>query len=241
MKGAKAMAKELERELLEATGQKPQKESEDRQKYLARLIRAVNDLSDKEYGKLSDPLQEYLGEATEALNDKKEIADFPGGGKKGKASGKDTAKSKSRKDEEDEDEEEAGEDADEESEDAEDAEEEEDPKPRRKSKSSKKASRKAKASDDEDEDAEETADEEEAAPRKAKVGKPGAVALLRKTIVMHPTWKRDKVREYLEKKGFDVKDNTLSIHYYEARSLLKLLNEAGHLSRDYAKQLAVET
>lgn len=66
----------IEKELQELTGV-TQNRREGDQAYLERIVKALNDVSDNKYNKLSKDAQTWAEEATEAYNDKDEIAAFP--------------------------------------------------------------------------------------------------------------------------------------------------------------------
>ena len=67
----------IEKELVEAT-ELPTKRGEDRQDFLARLVKAVPELSDDEWEKLSKKAQDWFNDAADAKNAKaKTLPDFP--------------------------------------------------------------------------------------------------------------------------------------------------------------------
>lgn len=67
----------IQKELVEAT-ELPTKRGEDRQEFLARLVKAVPDLSDAEWEKLSKKAQDWFNDAADAKNAKaKTLPDFP--------------------------------------------------------------------------------------------------------------------------------------------------------------------
>lgn len=69
---------EVEKEVLEATGFKPQKEYPDRQDYLAALARAVNDLGHEDFDQLSNEAVDWFNASAQALNDQEDLPDFDG-------------------------------------------------------------------------------------------------------------------------------------------------------------------
>lgn len=170
---AKVATPSVETELLEATGEPEQKEGEKRQKYLKRIATAADDLSEKDWGKLSVPAREWLNDVVKSVKDKTEAPEFPAG-KKAKAAApveedEETEEEETEEetdDEEAEEEEETDEDEpedeeeDEETEDEEtDEDEEEEEKPAKKKPAAKPAK---KAAAEDDEEAEEPDEEEEA-------------------------------------------------------------------------------
>lgn len=66
----------VEKELQELTGVK-QNRREDDQAYLERIVKALDDVSDSKYNKLSKDAQAWAEEATEAFNAKDDIPAFP--------------------------------------------------------------------------------------------------------------------------------------------------------------------
>lgn len=66
----------IENELLEATGFVPEKRYRKRQDYLGALLKAVCDLHDSDFNKLSDPAAEWSYQAGDAYRDKTELPDF---------------------------------------------------------------------------------------------------------------------------------------------------------------------
>jgi hypothetical protein len=66
----------IEKELQELSGVK-QNRREEVQSYLERIVKALNDVSDSKYNKLSKAAQDWAEEATEAYNNKDEIPLFP--------------------------------------------------------------------------------------------------------------------------------------------------------------------
>ena len=69
----------MEKALLKATGAKPQKGGEDRQKFLLRLMLAVQKLPDEDWESLAqiDGAQDWFNAATDADNAEKPVSDFP--------------------------------------------------------------------------------------------------------------------------------------------------------------------
>jgi len=68
----------IESALLEATGVKPQKKNEDRQKYLIRLMMGVSKLPDEKWEDLEavEGAQDWYNNASDADNEEKELPDF---------------------------------------------------------------------------------------------------------------------------------------------------------------------
>jgi hypothetical protein len=66
----------MEEEILEAVGIKPQKAKEDRQDYLERLARAVNNADEEAWDGLSEEAQDWHTAAVASINKKKKIAEF---------------------------------------------------------------------------------------------------------------------------------------------------------------------
>lgn len=66
----------IERELLDATGLKPNKK-ESQQDYFKRLHDAVQDLKDDDWDALSDPAQKWVNAAANAIKKDVDIQDFP--------------------------------------------------------------------------------------------------------------------------------------------------------------------
>jgi hypothetical protein len=66
----------IEKELCDAAEVDP-KRGESRGDFLLRLALATNALSDKEWDKLSQPAQDWVNKASDAVNDKKSVPDFP--------------------------------------------------------------------------------------------------------------------------------------------------------------------
>lgn len=66
----------IQAELAEATELK-KKATESEQDFKKRIVRAVSDLDDAEWEKLSEPAQNWFNEAADLLNQKKDLPDFP--------------------------------------------------------------------------------------------------------------------------------------------------------------------
>ncbi len=69
---------EMQASLLAATKQDPQGGSEDRQRFLGRLVRATNDLSDAAWKGLDKSVQVWINDAIEDMNKKTLLKDFDG-------------------------------------------------------------------------------------------------------------------------------------------------------------------
>jgi hypothetical protein len=67
----------IEEELLTATKVPQKGKTESRSKYLARLCRAVSDLDDGEWAKITKPAQRWANKAIEAMTEHQDIKDFP--------------------------------------------------------------------------------------------------------------------------------------------------------------------
>ncbi len=70
---------EIEQELIDATQFVPEKKYRKRQDYLGALLRAVSDLPDSEYDKLTDEATDWCDEAVSAYKAAKELPDFANG------------------------------------------------------------------------------------------------------------------------------------------------------------------
>lgn len=66
----------IQKELLTATEIKAQKDGEDRQDFLGRVIAAVSDLDDKAWKELSKDAKDWFNAAADAVNDGKQVEDF---------------------------------------------------------------------------------------------------------------------------------------------------------------------
>jgi len=148
----------MEETLIKATGQKPQKEGEKRDKFLSRLIKAANSMDESKWDALDEEVQMYVNEGIKAVNEQKSsLPEIPG------------SEDEDDEDEDDEDEDDAepvakksskkakDEDSEDEDEDEDDEDEDEEP-------AAKKSSKKVVAKDedeDEDEDDEDSEDDED--------------------------------------------------------------------------------
>src|SRR5882672_1313732 len=70
---------EIEQELIDATQFVPEKKYRKRQDYLGALLRAVSDLPDPDYDKLSDEATDWCDTAVSAYKAARELPDFPNG------------------------------------------------------------------------------------------------------------------------------------------------------------------
>lgn len=68
----------LEKELAKKLKLKPDSD-EDRQEFLARIVKEVGNIEDEDWDKLTPPLQDWINAATRAHKAGKKIADFPAG------------------------------------------------------------------------------------------------------------------------------------------------------------------
>ena len=206
----------IEKALLEATGAKPQKSNEDRQKYLTRLALAASKLPDDEWEELGavEGVHAWGNAAIEADNNKEPIEDFP-----------DAEAGDEVKDEDVE--------ADADADDGESEKEEKVKKPAKKSaaagkapaaKSAKKAVNGGKPA----EKAAKAAKPEKPAP-KAKAVKPASMRRTLKMIVIkRPKMPVDELIEALEKKGFKSPSKlTVTSIRSDTRDTMKVLNDAG--------------
>lgn len=212
----------IEKTLLAATGIKAQKAGEDRAKFLARVMLAVQKLSDEEWEKLSaaEGAQDWYNEATEADNAGKAIADFPDAEAVGDAADEAV--------EEEDSEDDGGDDEGEET--AEDEDEEEETKPKKAAKAGKapaKAAKPAKAGKAEKPAKAEKAPAKAEKPAKAKKGTSMRRALKR-MIVKKPSRTVDDLIAALEKAGYQTPSRlTITTIRADTRDTIKVLNEAG--------------
>jgi cobalamin biosynthesis protein CobT len=212
------MAKQhaIEKALIKATGQAPQKEGEKREKYLARLAKAGAKLEEKDWKGLTADVQGWVNAAGAAFNDEEPLPEFDAvPAPKGKAK-----KGAVDDDEEEQDEEEQGDDEEEEEEEEGDDEEEQ---------------------EEGDEDEEEQEEEEKPAKKTAKKGgakkepkekKPrdGAVHKILTVCCKNPGWPMDKVKAELEKKGVETSEATIATQFRNARNVIAVLKELGKLA-----------
>lgn len=222
----------IEDVLLEATGQKPQKKGEDRQKYLLRVALAANDkLSEEEWDQLEAEagVQDWVTAAVKADNEEKTIKDFP-----------DLESEESEDDvEAEEPVDDSGEDPDTGEDEPEEGEEDE-VKTTKKSGGGKKPAAKAPAKKTEAKkpDTKKTeAKKSEAAPaKKAAAGKSTSGGVkkismrraLKQMVVKSPKLSVDDLIERLEKKGYDKPSKvTITTIRADTRDTIKVLNEAG--------------
>jgi len=161
------MVSKVEAELVKALKLKKQKSSEGRDDYLARALKAIDDLDDDGWAELSEAAQKWANDAAKKAKAKKDIPDFPKDKEDEEEEGEEEeeekpAKKKSKKDDDEEEETE-------EEEDGEEEEEEEKPakkKGKEKAKEDKKPAKeekkpaKKKAKDDDEEEEEEKEEEE---------------------------------------------------------------------------------
>lgn len=78
MAKAKKAANEsaIEKELIEASGFEPRRNYAERQDYLAALARAVQDMDEDDFDKVSNEAADWYNAAVDAINDKSNIPDF---------------------------------------------------------------------------------------------------------------------------------------------------------------------
>lgn len=67
----------IEQEILEATQFDPPRKYDDRQDYLAALAKAVNKLEDIDFDALSTEAADWFNTSVKAMNNKKDLPDFP--------------------------------------------------------------------------------------------------------------------------------------------------------------------
>lgn len=231
----------VEKELQELTGVTQNRREAD-QAYLERVVKALNDVSDSKYNKLSKAAQTWAEEATEAYNTKDDISAFPEAEEddEAEAEAPSSRRSRSRRsDDDDESDDEATESEDDESEDAEDdGEQPEDDEP-------------------EDDDMPATRTDEDEAPRKragakaastrkaapaAKTGKTdgksgggakagGGLTYVRELLVKNPDITVADLAEKVKAKGHTVSTQTLHTTRSGFRQDLRVLQDAGLLKR----------
>lgn len=234
----------LEQEILDMTKQKPQREGEKRSAYLMRLIESANsELTDRDWKKLSRPLQQWVNDGIDALGEKppKKVAEFPA----------DEEEDDSTDDEaettEDED---IDEPDDEEAEETEDEDKEEDADEEEKDDSDDDEDTEETEDDDKDEtDDEETEeeadddDEEPAAPERKKLAtasapakkategeaKQGATAYMRALICKNPTADKKALAKALKDKKYEIGEQTFNLIYYTTTATIKELTRIGKL------------
>ena len=206
----------VEQELLEALEAKPKKASETPQDYRARLIRAANEMDEGEWKKLSIGTQRWVNNGVEAIQDKKEIDDFPDSEPTGEedadAEEAEKPSKKSRAADPDED-------------------EEEDPKPKAKEGPSPK-----KVADPEKEGTKEKPatkkppvkrDPEDSDTRPKKKG--GAGRTFRTFLIQHPEEPIPDLVKRVEKAGYQISLSTVTTIYYETKQTLEILDDLGML------------
>lgn len=242
----------IEKELLAATRCKPQKAGESRQKYLVRVMLAVQKLSDEAWADLEavDGAQDWYNAAIEADNEHKEVPDFSDSEAQDPEDGEDAEDDAADEDdaeEEDADDEDAGgedddEDADEGDEDAvkEDAKK---VKPAAKRPAAKpvKATKPAKATKP-TKPAAKAASAPAAKPAKeapaakstkAAGGKPSMRRALKQIVIKKPKMSTDELIEALERKGYESPSKlTVTSIRADTRDTIRVLNEAGLTSID---------
>lgn len=208
----------IRKELEKAIGTKQEKD-EDYQEYIERLADESDGLSDDDFDGLSEEAQGWLNTAVSALDKNKEVKDFPDNKaeeeeKKEKPSKKEKKEKKApkskpaKKEKEKEVEEEAEEEV------------EEEPKKEKPSKKEKKApAKKAEKKADKPEK-----EKKEKAPKKKRVS---AISRIQFYTCKHPKMTKEQIGEKVAKEGLEFKDNTLSIQYGQAQSIMKILTELG--------------
>lgn len=238
------MVSKVEAELVKALKLKKQKSSEGRDDYLARALKAIDDLDDDGWAELSEAAQKWANDAAKKAKAKKDIPDFP-------------------KDKEDEEEE--GEEEEEEKPAKKKGKEKakEDKKPAKEEK--KPAKKKAKDDDEEEEEEKEEEetedDDEDEAPKKkgkkdeksaksdkkaakpeAKAGKrsgaQGVTASIKKIMLGDPQISVENLTDALKEKGFDTISNmTVTTVRADFRHTLRIMKEEGGLSKALSSKM----
>lgn len=214
----------VQSEMEKLTGVKPGRR-EDHQAYAERIVKALDDVSDSKYDKLSQPAQDWAEEATTAFNDKADYPDFP-----------DDDESEDEPDEEAESEEEA-EDEDEPAEDEDDETETEDedmpetqtedaPRKRRGGPPPKKAASTKNGSAGKSTKADKSA---KSGGRAAKAG--GALTYVRELLCKNPDITVEDLEAKVKAKGHAVSKQTLHTTRSGFRQDVRILQELGMLKR----------
>lgn len=236
----------IEKELTKALGDKfAAKKGEDRQKYLARLVRAINDADESVWTALSEDAQQWVNDAVDQIKAKKPIADFGKAAEDDDEDDEPKGKKSKESDEDDSDDEDdekpKGKKSKDEDEDDEDEDDEDDePKDKKKSKKGKddeeddddekpkgKDKKKSKKSDDDDDD------EDDKPKKKKKAGKEGTSRALMRLIVKHPAWKKPELMEKLKSMGYaPLTDSTLQVFRAITLRVLHEVQEQGLLKKN---------
>lgn len=219
----------IEKAILDATGAKPQKDGESRQKFLLRLMAGVQKLTDDQWEGLAatEGAQDWYNAATEADNDKDSVPDFPDVEDVGEDPEDELEEDPEENDEEDEGEEES-------------EPEEEEVMTKTKPAAGKKAAKvkaapakkaAAKTPDKKEANgADRPAPKKQAESRKVAAGgkKPTSMRRTLKMIVIKkPKMPVDELIEALEKKGFKSPSKlTVTSIRADTRDTIKVLNEA---------------
>lgn len=210
----------IENVLLKATGQKPLKKGEDRQKYLLRIALAANDkLNEKEWDALGADagVQDWVTEAVVADNEEKTIKDFP------------DLENEESEDEDDGGSEEPVDDGDEDPDDTEpeEGDEEEEMKTAKKP-GGKKPAAKAPAKPAKPDTKKTDAKKPAGKSTSGGVKKISMRRALKQMVVKSPKLSVDDLIERLEKKGYDKPSKvTITTIRADTRDTIKVLNEAG--------------
>jgi len=235
----------LEKIVLDATGIKPARSGEDRQKFLLRAMLAVQKLPSDDWETLDQAIQDWYNAAVEADNADKPVPEFPDAAKKAKAAAEEEVDDAADEDaaaEDDGDEEDDGAADDEEESDEEEAEQEEEVK---QSKTSKKGAAAAKPKKPEKKPepraakkaASAAGKKNGAAPPPKKAAKAGAAPAkkgtsmrraLKMIVIKKPKIATEDLIDALEKKGYKSPSKlTVTSIRADTRDTIKVLNEAG--------------
>lgn len=214
------MSVQMELERLTSVKRKGKEADQD---FMIRIVKALNDVPDKQYNKLSDEAQKWAEDATKAFNDEGELPDFPAEDEE------ETDADESEAEEETEAEDEPEEESEEEGDEPEEPEDDEMPATQetesrgRKVVAPPKKARSSKTS---------------RAPAKinqagAKAGKAGsALTYVRQLLIKNADMSVDDLAEKVKAKGFAVSKQTLHTTRSGFRRDIRFLQEAGLLKKD---------
>jgi hypothetical protein len=216
------MASKIEAELLKASGEKPQGDNEQRQKYLGRLVRKSNGVGEKVWIKMAPETQAWVQDGVDQINDHKPITEFPDAEEAAPVTKRKVVAAPADDDDDDappatavkkpvaaadpDDDDEDAPDPDEDDDDAETA-------PAVKTPAKKPAA---------------------AAPKEKTERKPGGTKVLRTLICQNPDWTKEKLNKALDEQGIEIGETTRNIVYYDTHSTLDILRELGKMTDDEA-------
>ena len=210
------MPQSIESEVLAITKIKPSTKV-NRERFLALVADAVEELDDDEWEKLSEDAQHWCNAATKAIKAEKPVPDFPSASspkKKAKAKAAETeieAVAEAEPEEEEQEEQAA-------------AEEEDSAGEMRSSTKMKKVAKKKVAAR-----AKANGSNGASKPRKLTSGVP---TIIKQMILKNPQMTKDDIVTALKKKGLKVSDLTVSTQRNEFRHALRVIQDAGLLKRD---------